>query len=225
VNLVKLDCIERAVNRKSASAACNDFDHGRPVKLVVETNDAGDARAALAELVQSSHRPRDVETGESRHNSQPGPERRGARSGCNRPIAGCLFTAVNPTRLSSEAAALPAPRGCREGRVHGARRARRVDASLEEEDWLELPRRQTAARATGQWRGARAGGNRVLPATPKCSPADRTNRSSTCCSRRATRVRSQKKRPGMEGSRRGGGAVSRLQVTTKPRSLLRRNTL
>lgn len=116
--------------------------------LVVQPGRAGEARAALAELVLAWAR--DVTTGAPIHILELGPERRGARSGCDCPSCGLGLTAVNAAK--TEFVKRPHfrhPEGAErdECLVLAARAA--VMRQLKEEGWLELPRRQMSARATG----------------------------------------------------------------------------
>lgn len=116
--------------------------------LVVQPGSAGASRTALAELVLAWAR--DVATGAPIHILELGPERRGAKSGCDCPSCGLGLTAVNAAK--TEFVRRPHfrhPEGAErdECLVLAARAA--VMRQLKEEGWLELPRRQMSARATG----------------------------------------------------------------------------
>lgn len=116
--------------------------------LVVQTNVPGGARAALAELVQAWAR--DVATGTPIHILELGPERRGAKSGCECPSCGLGLMAVNAAK--TEFVKRPHfrhPEGAaRDECLLLAARAAAM-RQLQEEGWLDLPRRQMSARATG----------------------------------------------------------------------------
>lgn len=116
--------------------------------LVLQADGVSGARRALAELVQAWAR--DITTGEPRHILELGPERRGARSGCECPSCGLPLTAVNAAK--TEFVKRPHfrhPEGAQrdECLVLAARAA--AMRQFQEEGWLELPRRQMSARATG----------------------------------------------------------------------------
>lgn len=116
--------------------------------IVVQTVGTVGARAALAELVQAWAR--DVATGTPIHILELGPERRGAKSGCECPSCNLPLTAVNAAK--SEFVRRPHfrhPEGAERAEclVIAARAA--AVRQLQDEGWLELPRRQMSARATG----------------------------------------------------------------------------
>jgi len=116
--------------------------------LVVQAEHSGGARAALAELVQAWAR--DIVSGAPIHILELGPERRGAKSGCECPSCSLPLTAVNAAK--TEFVRRPHfrhPEGVeRDECLVLAARAAAV-RQLQEEGWLELPRRQMSARATG----------------------------------------------------------------------------
>lgn len=119
-----------------------------PGKLIVRTRDDSRARAVLAELVQAWAR--DVTTGEPRHILELGKDRCGAKSGCECPSCGLPLTAVNAAK--TEFVKRPhfrhpegAPRD--ECMVLAARAA--AMRQLQEEGWLDLPRRRMSAHAIG----------------------------------------------------------------------------
>jgi hypothetical protein len=119
-----------------------------PANFVVRTVDAGGTRAALAELVQAWAR--DVGTGAPIHILELGRERRGAGSRCECPSCGLPLTAVNAAK--TEFVKRPHfrhPEGAQrdECLVLAGRAA--AMRQLIEDGWLELPRRQMSARATG----------------------------------------------------------------------------
>lgn len=119
-----------------------------PGNLVVQTAGAIGARATLGELVQAWAR--DVATGTPIHILELGPERRGARSGCECPSCGLALTAVNAAKTQFvKRPHFRHPEGAErdECLVLAARAA--AMRQLQEEGWLELPRRQMSARATG----------------------------------------------------------------------------
>jgi hypothetical protein len=119
-----------------------------PGNLNVQTVGVGGVGAALAELVQAWAR--DISTGEPRHILELGPERRGAKSGCECPGCGLPLTAVNVAK--TEFVKRPHfrhPEGAERGEclVLTARAA--AMRQLQEYGWLELPRRRMSGRATG----------------------------------------------------------------------------
>lgn len=117
-----------------------------PGKLIV-TDGAG-ARQALADLVMAWAR--DAETGEPRYILELDAKRRGAKCGCECPSCGLALTAVNAAK--AEFVKRPHfrhPEGAERSEclVLAARAA--AMRQLQEEGWLELPRRRKSAMATG----------------------------------------------------------------------------
>jgi hypothetical protein len=120
----------------------------RPGKLFVRET-AEEARSALSDLVMAWAR--DSETGEARYILELGPERRGAKSGCECAHCGLPLTAVNAAK--AEFVKRPHfrhPEGASEKaacRVLAARGA--ILRALSGDGWIQLPGRRRTSQFTG----------------------------------------------------------------------------
>lgn len=120
----------------------------RPGKLFVRES-AKEARSALSDLVMAWAR--DSETGEARYILELGPERRGAKSGCECAHCGLPLTAVNAAK--AEFVRRPHfrhPEGAAEKaacRVLAARGA--ILRALGDDGWIQLPGRRRSSRFAG----------------------------------------------------------------------------
>jgi hypothetical protein len=119
-----------------------------PGNLVVKTDSVASARAALSELIQAWAR--DIATGSPIHILELGAERRGGNSGCECPSCGLPLTAVNAARIEFvKRPHFRHPEGAaRDECMLLAARAAAM-RQLQEEGWIDLPRRRMSARATG----------------------------------------------------------------------------
>lgn len=121
---------------------------GGPGKVFVRTDSVSEAKSTLAELVLAWAR--DVATGMPTHILELGPERRGAKSGCECPSCGLPLLAVNAAK--TEFVRRPHfrhPEGAQreECLVLAARAA--AMRQIRETGWIELPRRSKSAKARG----------------------------------------------------------------------------
>lgn len=110
---------------------------------------AEEARSALSDLVMAWAR--DIETGEARYILELGPERRGAKSGCQCANCGLPLTAVNAAKAEFiKRPHFRHPEGAAENiacRVLAARGA--ILRAIGDEGWIQLPGRRRSSRFAG----------------------------------------------------------------------------
>jgi hypothetical protein len=120
----------------------------RRAKLFVRQS-AQEERSALSDLVMAWAR--DIETGEARYILELGPERRGAKSGCQCAHCGLPLTAVNAAKAEFiKRPHFRHPEGAAESvtcRVLAARGA--ILRALRDEGWIQLPGRRRSSRFAG----------------------------------------------------------------------------